>query len=847
MMTKTQDFLEKIFLPPIISEEFNVDRYIRDLEEGKFDDEFNLGILEQDSGKWLLKDFEKSPNVVYIGAMGSGKSESAKFTLITWMLANSHKTQLFIVDTLKDAGDYKDLFEKDNNGKNIYPQVFEVLNSTEKVQRLLDLIWDEYEDRTKLFKTINANKLSEFEKKTGRTINRCIVLFEEFHNIFQVLDFKQNYKNDNTPANKLWKLLKVGRSAGIWFIGCSQKGTSSDIAPEVIQNFLNKQIFKVSPTESSYLVGSSEASRILDTEKGRCLSEHGFIQFPYIKNEKDIRRLLKTFVRPLKGEFAFLNPKIIEDVINGNSLIDFYRNKKLDELMRSIESFDAKTVVTVLHQRLDHEVEELELANSLGVSHIVTMSKDVKIAVMTRAATGQNKIGAKHVLNLIKAMNNYECNRGIIYTSAGSIVKGLYDLAKENHIEIVDHEDMINMAIRMERDGENMKFDPTRLADDSKESGEYQRKNNIGEEFDAEDYQTFDQKFEKDDEDKSMMEIVDDQVSKKAETKDQPQKPTQPIKELKIEDVFDLPEEPNSEAEENQETDNTEESQNETADDVVENVSDDSTADTEDFTSFENEEVLSSEENVEAETTLDTEPKEVLEADSGVSQAEDEPQTTPVVEEAPVDKKIVIKDEIQNAKKDIENFLTQKVTLSKSVKRVKVTKVFTLKSDATPFLMLHVLRNEGGDIYRMLFLVIDNLNVKHQYFLDRKVMSQFSHKEKLMLGVESIDDWNSQREVLDPDIFDAEVMAFLENFQPCQFPVHSICWKKDIDVVKRFLKPCPYMIDNPQSVEDIVFANYGLENNSRQDLINHYSLKPPKNVTIFTPIEIDLKIWEQIN
>lgn len=817
MITKPQDFLEKIFLPPVISEEFNVDRYIRDLEAGHFNDFFNLGILEQDSGKWLLKNFEQSPNVVYVGAMGSGKSESAKFTLITWMLANSHKTQLFIVDTLKDAGDYKDLFEKNDKGENLYPQVFEILNSSEKVMRLLDLIWDEYEDRMKLFKTINANKLSEFEKKTGRTVNRCIVLFEEFHNIFQVLDFKQNFKVDNTPANKLWKLLKVGRSAGIWFIGCSQKGTSSDIAPEVIANFLNKQIFKVQPTESAYLIGSAEASRILESEKGRCLTEHGFIQFPYMKKEQDIRRLLKLFMKPLKGEFAFLKAKIIEDVINGNSLIDFYRNKKLDELMRSIESFDAKTVITVLHQKLDHEVEEMEAANSLGVSHIVNMSKDIKIAVMTRAVAGQNKIGAKHVLNLIKAMTNYECNRGIIYSSAGSIVKSLYDLAKEHNIEIVDHEDMINMAIRMEREGTNMKFDPTRLADDSKESGEYQRKHDISEEFDISEYETFDKKFEKDDEDKTILEIVDDQVKKNKEEK------STAVQE--DEDLFKVPIEENEE--EHSESQNETESE-ESSDDETENNNEEQSVDPlEDF-------------------TLDPNPEDQSlqdEEDLVRNKVETKTEEVPIQVQAP----IVVKDEILNAKKDIENFLTQKITLSKSVRRISVRKVFTLKADSSPFLMMHVLRNDGGDVYRILFMVIENMSIKHQYFVDRQVMNQFSHKEKVMLGIESIDDWNSQKEVLAPELFDSEVFSFLENFQLCQFPVHSICWKKDVDLVKRYLKPCKYMIDNPLSIEDIVFANYGLDNNSRQDLVNHYSIKTPKNVTIFTPIEMDLKIWEQIN
>ena len=39
---------------------------------------------------------------------------------------------LFIVDTLKGAGDYSKFFKKDANGKNVYPQVFEALNNIDK-------------------------------------------------------------------------------------------------------------------------------------------------------------------------------------------------------------------------------------------------------------------------------------------------------------------------------------------------------------------------------------------------------------------------------------------------------------------------------------------------------------------------------------------------------------------------------------------------------------------------------------------------------------------------------------------------------------------------------------------
>ena len=115
-----------------------------------------------------------------------------------------------------------------------------------------------------------------------------------------------------------------------------------------------------------------------------------------------------------------------------------------------------------------------------------------------------------------------------------------------------------------------------------------------------------------------------------------------------------------------------------------------------------------------------------------------------------------------------------------------------------------------------------------------------------MLGIESVDDWNRQPEVRDPDRFDLEVMEFLENFQPCQFPVHSICWKKDAEVIKRFLKPCKYMIDNPQVYEDIFQNNFGLTYD-RQDMLDQFGVTVPKNPSIYTPIDLDFIIWTELN
>lgn len=778
-MQKYDEFIRRHFLPQKINQEFDVEKYLSDLENGLFNDRFNLGVLEKNSGEWLLRDFSENPNAAFIGAMGSGKSQGAKFSIFTWMLANSHKTQLFIVDTLKGAGDYSKFFRKDSSGKNIYPQVFEALNNIDKAIKIIDLVWGEYEERQKLFKTINSNSMKDFEKKTGRTINRLIILFEEVHNIFQLIDFKNTYKTTLSPANKLWMLLRVGRAAGIWFFMCSQKGTSSDIAPEVITNLVNKMIFKVQPTEASYLIGNSEAASIQATEQGRCLTESGFVQFPFLADDEQVGQMLDHFMKPLQGEFAFLNTQMIEDVVEGNSLKEFYKNKKMAELMMAIESHDSSTVISVLHEKLGHQVSEMEEGNNMDISHIIDVSKDIKMAVITRAKKDRNNVNPKHLNNLIRAMNVYECTKGIIYTSSSKITSALYKTAKEHNIEIVDYEDLIKFAVKIDKEGSKIKFDPSQIADEEKESGEYQRKNKIfAQEEDESGYQTFDETVEKESSD-ILSEIIDSGLKNVEPKKD-------------VQDVEESKNEPN----ENFPLD----------DEYIEHINQES-------------EIIESEPKIEESSKI-IEPKKDVKN-----------EVAPLVE---------------NSLKEIENILTQKNTLSKVAKRVPAKKVFTLKKDATPTLMIHVHRNDSGDVYRILFNVIEENKIKHQFYVDRQVLNQFSHKEKAMLGINSLDEWNNQKDVLDPDRFDSEVMSFLGNFESCQFPVHSVCWKSDAETVKRYLRPCKYMIDNPQTFEDIMFNNYGL-NYSRKEMIDHYSIKVPKSPTIYNPIEMDFSLWLEIN
>lgn len=289
--------LNDLFLPKMKDDEFNLKRWLSDLDAGEFRDYWNLGVSEQK--KWLRKSFSSEPNAIFIGAMGSGKSVAANFTILTWMLANSDQTVLFIADTLKGANDYQALFD--------YDQVFPVLSSEAGIHRVIDLMYDEAMARREAFNEVQAENIHEYEKKIRKKTSnpdfklaRCVLLIEEFHAIpYNILNFDKDFKIPNTSAFKFHQIMRIGRSMGTWVIACSQKGTKSDVPSEIIPNFTQKQIFRVNRNEASYFLSDTKAAEIRTDQKGRCETDYGSIQFPYVPMATQ-RKLLKKIYSTTK-------------------------------------------------------------------------------------------------------------------------------------------------------------------------------------------------------------------------------------------------------------------------------------------------------------------------------------------------------------------------------------------------------------------------------------------------------------------------------------------------------------------------------------------------------------------
>lgn len=469
--------VQSFFSPKIPKKEFNTEAYIESLMNNDFELRFNLGVCEIDGISWLLKDFQEEPNVAFVGGMGSGKSQGCKFTLITWLLSNNDRTTLFLVDIKKSAQDYAII----HNLENVH-----VADDEISMLKVIDLVYDEYNERDKLFKSVGANGIETYEKITNEKVDRVLIMFEEFHAISQpILNYNNEFGKKGSPAFKFHELMRLGRSHGVWFFVCSQRSTDSDIPSKMKINFTNRMMFRCDPYDAKNMINNDAPSKILSTQKGRCFNQFGEVQFPYFEDQ-DIQILLDYFLpkRPYQGKNAYLSKDLITQYLGGKTTREFYRFKKFRELVSIFESnVDAQLIISMFFEEMGNHAEELDMDfDQHGLSHIVTWGDDnpqagVRCAIMIKPE--KDKVGNKHAEKLIKGMIEHKCQRGIIISGASTPSATVHKFANANKIEIMDLEDLEDQARLIDAQRAKnikLKFAPDQLADDSKESGEYQER-----------------------------------------------------------------------------------------------------------------------------------------------------------------------------------------------------------------------------------------------------------------------------------------------------------------------------------------------------------------------------------
>lgn len=279
-------------------ESYSVTDYLAGLYSGRFKDKFYLGLIkEKDIRKENLKSFFQEPNCLMVGSMGCGKSQSAKMTIATWLLSNSERTSIYIVDLLKGASDFKEMVG--------YNQV-KMISEQSAFFKTIDDAYNEVLLRKDELTKVGASNLIDYEAKTKNELNRIIFVIEEYSYInYQVLDFDNQYQIEGTPAYKLYNLMRVGRPYGIWFFAISQRGTASDVSKKILPMFTQKHLFKSSRAESIYLIGNMDSAEITVEQRGHCQSEYGYIIHPFL-DDNYLRFLLKKYVKPNKSKNLYI-------------------------------------------------------------------------------------------------------------------------------------------------------------------------------------------------------------------------------------------------------------------------------------------------------------------------------------------------------------------------------------------------------------------------------------------------------------------------------------------------------------------------------------------------------------
>ena len=271
------------------------------INNGGFNDKFCYGISQEARGFHLLNPFEK-PGALYVGAMGSGKSQGMRFTILTHMLANSEKTVYLLYDQVKDMGDYKIMFPLRTN-------VAKALGDGTKIIPIIEMMYSEIKERQAAFRKIEAKDLRDYEylmkKKDPNDpgLARIVFVAEEFHAITSNSTLNFQYKNDqeDTAAWKLRQIMRIGRSYGIFLLAATQRFTSDDFPTALKPAIAMQMCFRAATVADVSFMGLSQAVDI--QIPGRCAyvgGDNKFIQFPMVPDDS-AQRLLKKYFKPLKA------------------------------------------------------------------------------------------------------------------------------------------------------------------------------------------------------------------------------------------------------------------------------------------------------------------------------------------------------------------------------------------------------------------------------------------------------------------------------------------------------------------------------------------------------------------
>lgn len=175
---------------------------------------------EFDGGDYFI-DLNKDPHILIAGVTGTGKSYLMATMLTNLVCFHSKSYEIYLCQTAKRDIDYL------ANCKGVKATLY----TAEETALVLDKALKEMDRRYKIFSKYGIKGgIDTFNEVSINKLKRKLYVFEEISLYMQdETDTEEEAKAKNEVWTKIWKLVKLGREAGMHFIGLTQRTTVANL------------------------------------------------------------------------------------------------------------------------------------------------------------------------------------------------------------------------------------------------------------------------------------------------------------------------------------------------------------------------------------------------------------------------------------------------------------------------------------------------------------------------------------------------------------------------------------------------------------------------------------------
>lgn len=217
--------------------------------------------------KPIILDFSVSPNAIWGGQAGSGKTVSMIMSVLNLVLHNNEKSVQLFISMLSSKQDLK-VFKKIKQCKyyaNTYQDALkELLFLSNEVTRR-NKLFDEADEYGGIVNVYEYN--NKFPDKKLPLIYFCIDEIASFSVNGTERD-KNEKRMKELSSSIMWQINREGRSAGVYCLLATQRGSVANLSPEIKSNLGNQICFHFSNVPSAMtILGDGELATLAIRQK----------------------------------------------------------------------------------------------------------------------------------------------------------------------------------------------------------------------------------------------------------------------------------------------------------------------------------------------------------------------------------------------------------------------------------------------------------------------------------------------------------------------------------------------------------------------------------------------------